>query len=180
MGPYVGMNAVLIGFFGFAAFYHFVLWWQSRRDAVLLAFVFLCALCAIFSANIIAIVTARTPAEGQRALDLRVDLALLVQISTPTRAQSSSTTTQEIADYDFMTPGGQVHLSALFGGYEDLIVVHNMGSSCAHCTLWADGYNGIHQHVITRAAFVVSSPDSPAVQQKFAEERGWKFRMVSH
>src|SRR5688572_19623531 len=80
MGPYVGLNAVLIGFFGFAALYHFVLWWQSRRDTVLLAFVLLSAVCAIFSANIIAMMTARTAAEGQRALDIRVDLALLAQV----------------------------------------------------------------------------------------------------
>jgi predicted dithiol-disulfide oxidoreductase (DUF899 family) len=60
------------------------------------------------------------------------------------------------------------------------MVVHNMGSSCPSCSLWADGYNGVHQHVITRAAFVVSSPDPAAVQQTFAASRGWKFRMVSH
>ena len=38
MGPYVGMNAVFIGFigfFGFLALYHFVLWWESCRSAVL-------------------------------------------------------------------------------------------------------------------------------------------------
>jgi PAS domain S-box-containing protein len=80
MGPYVGLNAVLVGFFGFAAFHHLVLWWQSRRDAALLALALLCGLCAIFSANIIVLVTARTPAEGQRALDFRADLALLCLI----------------------------------------------------------------------------------------------------
>jgi PAS domain S-box-containing protein len=79
MGPYVGMNAVLIGFFGFAAVYHFLLWFQSRREAALLALTLLCALCALFSANVILLVTARTAAEGQRALDLRADLALLCQ-----------------------------------------------------------------------------------------------------
>ena len=79
MGPYVGMNAILIGFFGFAAIYHFLLWCQLRRDAALLAFALLCALCALFSSNIILLVTAQSPAEGQRALDLRADLALLCQ-----------------------------------------------------------------------------------------------------
>jgi predicted dithiol-disulfide oxidoreductase (DUF899 family) len=87
---------------------------------------------------------------------------------------------QEVADYEFKTPAGTVRLSELFGGHEDLMVVHNMGSSCPACTLWADGYNGVHRHVITRTAFAVSSPDTPAVQQKLAETRGWKFRMVSH
>ena len=81
MGPYVTLNAVLIGFFGFAAIYHFVLWWQSRRDAILLIFTLHCALCATLGACLLVLVTARTPAEGQRALDLRLELAALAQIS---------------------------------------------------------------------------------------------------
>jgi predicted dithiol-disulfide oxidoreductase (DUF899 family) len=87
---------------------------------------------------------------------------------------------QAVGDYVFSTPMGPVRLADLFGRHEDLMVVHNMGTSCPNCTLWADGYNGIHHHVVTRAAFVVSSPDPPAVQQAFAAGRGWKFPMVSH
>ena len=82
MGPYVGLNAVLIGLFGFAAFHHLVLWWQSRRDSVLLAFVFVCALCAAMSAGVIALVTAQTVEGGQRALDLRIQLTLLTLLAT--------------------------------------------------------------------------------------------------
>jgi predicted dithiol-disulfide oxidoreductase (DUF899 family) len=87
---------------------------------------------------------------------------------------------QPIRDYELASIDGPVRVSELFGDRQDLIVIHNMGVSCAYCTLWADGYNGIHRHVVTRAAFVVASPDRPAVQQKFAESRGWKFPMVSH
>jgi predicted dithiol-disulfide oxidoreductase (DUF899 family) len=87
---------------------------------------------------------------------------------------------QEIKDYEFATVDGPVHLSELFGDHEDLILIHNMGSSCSYCTLWADGYNGIHQHVISRAAFAVSSPERPDVQKKIAQSRGWQFKMVSH
>lgn len=87
---------------------------------------------------------------------------------------------QEVEDYTFSTFDGEVRLSELFGDHDDLIVIHNMGVACSHCTMWADGYNGIHQHVISRAGFVVSSPDRPGVQKKFAESRGWKFPMVSH
>jgi len=87
---------------------------------------------------------------------------------------------QEVADYEFETPDGRTRLSELFGSHNDLMVVHNMGTSCPGCTLWADGYNGLHPHVTSRAAFVVSSPDSPEVQQKFAAGRGWVFPMVSH
>jgi predicted dithiol-disulfide oxidoreductase (DUF899 family) len=86
---------------------------------------------------------------------------------------------QEVKDYEFASTDGSVRLSELFGDHEDLIVIHNMGVACSYCTLWADGYNGIHQHVVSRAGFVVSSPDSPNVQKKFAESRGWEFPMVS-
>lgn len=82
MGPYVGLNAVLIGLFGFAAIYHVVLWSQSRRDAVLIIFAAHCALCALISADLLALVTAQTVGQGQRALDLRTDFATLAQVST--------------------------------------------------------------------------------------------------
>ncbi len=87
---------------------------------------------------------------------------------------------QEVQDYELTNMEGAVRLSRLFGEHDDLILIHNMGVSCSYCTLWADGYNGLHPHVVTRAGFAVSSPDRPTVQRKFAESRGWKFPMVSH
>ena len=87
---------------------------------------------------------------------------------------------QPVQDYAFETPEASVRLSELFGPKDDLIVIHNMGAACADCTLWADGYNGVNHHLADRAAFVVSSPDPPAAQRKFAESRGWRFPMVSH
>lgn len=85
-----------------------------------------------------------------------------------------------VKDYELQNEAGKVRLSALFGGKRDLIVVHNMGTGCAYCTLWADGYNGLYPHLADRAAFVVSSPDAPERQAAFAMERGWRFPMVSH
>ena len=96
------------------------------------------------------------------------------------RAAQASAEPEEARDYEFATPEGPVRLSALFGDNDDLIVIHNMGASCPYCTLWADGYNGIYPHLADRAAFVVSSPDAPATQRKFARGRGWKFPLVSH
>jgi predicted dithiol-disulfide oxidoreductase (DUF899 family) len=104
----------------------------------------------------------------------------IADIRQKMRTTLASVEPQEVSDYEFKTLEGTVRLSDLFGPHEDLMVVHNMGSSCPGCTLWADGYNGVHHHVITRTAFAVSSPDAPAVQQKLAAARGWKFRMVSH
>jgi predicted dithiol-disulfide oxidoreductase (DUF899 family) len=104
----------------------------------------------------------------------------IAEIRQRMRATQADIEPQPVADYEFKTPDGSVRLSGLFGDHSDLMVVHNMGSSCPACTMWADGYNGLHHHVITRTAFVVSSPDPPAVQRQFAASRGWKFRMVSH
>ena len=87
---------------------------------------------------------------------------------------------EQVKDYTFKTWGGKsVKLSALFGSKKDLILVHNMGKRCPYCTMWADGFNGVRQHLDNRAAFVVNSPDPPAIQRKFATGRSWKFRMVS-
>lgn len=87
---------------------------------------------------------------------------------------------QEVEDYTFSTMQGRARLSQQFGTRKELFVIHNMGSSCPYCTLWADGYNGLYAHLADRAAFVVSSPDPPTVQRRFARRRGWRFPMVSH
>ena len=96
------------------------------------------------------------------------------------RELQQTTKPQEIEDYMLASAEGGVRLSALFGDKDHLFVIHNMGAACRYCTLWADGFNGILPHLEDRAAFVVCSPDSPEQQRKFAESRGWRFRMLSH
>lgn len=86
---------------------------------------------------------------------------------------------ETVSDYTLQGADGDVQLSALFGDKTDLIVIHNMGRSCSYCTLWADGFNGVINYLEDRAAFVVISPDTPDVQQAFAQERGWRFKMAS-
>ena len=86
----------------------------------------------------------------------------------------------EVEDYVFEGPdGAEVRLSGLFGDRKDLVLIHNMGSSCPYCTLWADSFNGLLPYFVDRAAFAVVSPDEPEVQRNFAETRGWKFPMFS-
>ena len=87
---------------------------------------------------------------------------------------------EQVHDSEFKTTAGPVRLSELFGDRDELILIHNMGSSCVYCTLWADGFNGVVDHLEDRAAFVLTSPDSPDDQRRFADSRGWRFRMVSH
>ena len=75
---------------------------------------------------------------------------------------------------------GPVRLSELFAGKRDLILIHNMGTICSSCTMWADGFNGVYEHLAVRAAFVVASPNPVATQKQFAASRGWRFPMVSY
>ncbi|AIE83722.1 DUF899 family protein [Fimbriimonas ginsengisoli] len=87
---------------------------------------------------------------------------------------------EPIQDYVLQdSDGNEVRLSELFGDKDDLIVIHNMGTSCSHCTLWADGFTGLVPHLTNRAALVLCSPDKPEVQKRFAAKRDWNFKMVS-
>jgi predicted dithiol-disulfide oxidoreductase (DUF899 family) len=96
------------------------------------------------------------------------------------RSLQSTVEPQEVADYAFAGWDGPVRLSQLFGDKRDLFVIHNMGTGCAYCTMWADGFNGVYDHLADRAAFVLSSPNTPQVQKQFAKSRGWRLPMVSH
>ncbi|MEZ5833211.1 MAG: DUF899 family protein [Dongiaceae bacterium] len=96
------------------------------------------------------------------------------------RATLAETEPEEVRDYEFSTPKGKRKLSDLFGKSDELFMIHNMGRKCPYCTMWADGFNGVYDHLADRASFVISSPDSPTAQQEFAKGRGWRFPMVSH
>lgn len=87
---------------------------------------------------------------------------------------------QQVVNYQFVTSDKrEVTLLDLFQDKDELIVIHNMGKGCSYCTMWADGFNGVYHHLIQKAAFVLSSPDEPEVQEDFAAARGWLFPMVS-
>lgn len=86
---------------------------------------------------------------------------------------------EKVQDYNFKTETGEISLSELFNNKDSLFVIHNMGTSCPYCTLWADGFNGVADHLKDRAAVVISSPDSPDIQEQFRSSRQWNFTMVS-
>jgi len=86
----------------------------------------------------------------------------------------------DVQDYVLKNRDGQdVPFSDLFGDKQELIVIHNMGKACSYCTMWADGFNGIFEHIQKRASFALVSPDASEVQREFADSRGWKFPMFS-
>ena len=89
---------------------------------------------------------------------------------------------EPIRDYTLraVPSGAAVALRELFGTRDELILIHNMGKRCPYCTLWADGFSSMYKHLADRAAFVLSTPDEPAVAGAFASARGWTFPVVSH
>ena len=85
-----------------------------------------------------------------------------------------------VPDYEFRRHDGRpMRLSQAFGKHGDLVVVHNMGTGCPYCTLWADGFVSLLPHLQDRAGFLVVSQDPPAKQKAFAKSRGWTFPMAS-
>ena len=86
---------------------------------------------------------------------------------------------EPVQDYQLHGPDGTINLSELFGDKSDLILIHNMGTGCPYCTMWADGFNGVLHHLEDRSAFVVVSPDDVETQQEFRRNRRWRFRMYS-
>jgi len=86
----------------------------------------------------------------------------------------------EVEDYSFATHHGEIRLSDLFAGRKRLLMIHNMGQGCRYCTLWADGINGILDHLEDAMVVALVSKDPPDLQRRMALDRGWKFRLASH
>ena len=86
----------------------------------------------------------------------------------------------EVSDYSFQTNEGETTLSGLFAGRDKLLVIHNMGQGCRYCTTYADGINGVIDHLEDAMAVTVVSKDPPEIQRRMALDRRWKFRMASH
>jgi predicted dithiol-disulfide oxidoreductase (DUF899 family) len=119
-----------------------------------------------------------TYAESMAAMDAK--RKQITALHDELRAMQATVEPQAVQDYVLDGWDGPVRLSDLFGDKRDLILIHNMGVGCPCCTMWADGFNGIYEHLASRAAFVVSSPNPVEVQKKFAASRGWRFPMISY
>ena len=87
---------------------------------------------------------------------------------------------QAVSNYTFETQSGPTSLLDLFGDKDRLLVIHNMGQGCRFCTMWADGVNGFLPHLESALSVVLVSKDDPELQRRFANSRGWRFRLASH
>jgi predicted dithiol-disulfide oxidoreductase (DUF899 family) len=111
---------------------------------------------------------------------LNAKRAEIAAIQKEMRAIQAGVEPEVVADHVLDGWDGPVRLSDLFGDKADLILIHNMGVGCTSCTMWADGFNGVYDHLASRAAFAVASPDPIETQRKAAAERGWRFPMVRY
>ena len=88
-------------------------------------------------------------------------------------------------DYRFRGPEGEVSLGDLFGGKTQLIVYHFMFAPdwekpCKSCSFWADGYNGVGDHIAARDTRLVAISRAPLAKLRArATKMGWTFPWYS-
>ena len=114
---------------------------------------------------------------SERIIELEQNISKLMAELNTLRKSNPGT---PVPNYSFATLTGQVTLLELFGENDKLLAIHNMGQGCRYCTLWADGFNGLLSHLESALSVVLLSKDSPEVQRRFANARGWRFRTASH
>ena len=87
--------------------------------------------------------------------------------------------------YVFEGPDGRETLAKLFDGKQQLIVYHFMfgpgwKEGCAHCSFWADNFNGIIPHIRQRDTNMVAISRAPWKEiAPFKKRMGWNFKWVS-
>ncbi len=86
----------------------------------------------------------------------------------------------EVRNYMLRGLEGEVTLLDLFAGRDRMFAIHNMGQGCRYCTLWGDGINALLPHLEDQFSVVLLSKDPPESQRRFANARGWRFRLASH
>ena len=88
-------------------------------------------------------------------------------------------------EYVFDGPNGKETLAELFAGRSQLIVHHFMfgpdwEEGCPSCSLWADNYDGIIQHLNHRDVTLVTISRSPLDKlQAYRKRMEWGFKWVS-
>ena len=113
-------------------------------------------------------------------MDIAALEAEIAELTAKLNAARRAATGHEVPDYAFRTLAGEARLGELFAGRDRLLAIHNMGQGCRYCTLWADGINGFLPHLESAMAVVLLSKDDPETQRRFANARGWRFRLASH
>jgi predicted dithiol-disulfide oxidoreductase (DUF899 family) len=87
--------------------------------------------------------------------------------------------------YTFEGSNGKQSLSDLFDGRGQLIVWHFMfgpqwEQGCSHCSFWADGWNGVVEHLKHRDTAMIAISQAPLSKiEPFRRRMGWSFNWLS-
>jgi predicted dithiol-disulfide oxidoreductase (DUF899 family) len=102
------------------------------------------------------------------------------EINKELQALYSELPKDEIQDYVVKTMDGkEINLSELFGDKDEMILIHNMGPSCAYCTMWADELNGVLPYLSTKAAILLECDIEHDKLNEFSKDRNWNFLVAS-
>jgi predicted dithiol-disulfide oxidoreductase (DUF899 family) len=88
-------------------------------------------------------------------------------------------------EYVFEGPNGKETLPQLFEGRSQLVIYHFMfgpsdEAGCPHCSLRADGFNGIGVHLNQRDVTMIAVSRAPyAKLAAYRKRMGWSFKWVS-
>lgn len=88
-------------------------------------------------------------------------------------------------EYVFEGPEGRLSLGDLFDGRSQLIVYHfmfgpNDKAGCPHCSLRADGFNGVNIHLRQRDVTMIAVSRAPWEKlDAYRKRMGWSFPWVS-
>jgi predicted dithiol-disulfide oxidoreductase (DUF899 family) len=88
-------------------------------------------------------------------------------------------------EYVFEGPNGKETLPQLFDGRSQLVIYHFMfgpsdDAGCPHCSLRADGFNGIRVHLNQRDVTMIAVSRAPyAKLAAYKKRMGWSFKWVS-
>jgi predicted dithiol-disulfide oxidoreductase (DUF899 family) len=88
-------------------------------------------------------------------------------------------------EYVFATQRGKETLADLFDGKSQLVTYHFMfgpgwKEGCAHCSFWADHYDGVGAHLGQRDTALVVVSRAPLKEiLPFKKRMGWRFKWVS-
>ena len=118
--------------------------------------------------------------EASRGELLQAELELSLQREKVADMRRSLPLGPVVADYEFATADGPVRLTELFTDpTRPLVLYHFMfgkaqADPCPMCSMWADGWNGVADHLSQNVDFALVTSASVEQTSELAEQHGWQ------